>query len=272
MLKTTLTHRQQEKFTTQEEGDTSIPADVTEHSSMRIAALEHMVEELKQANDALASEMDEMGGDAAQVMSGPGRGSIAALKDSLVHERQRVLDITEELETTRGELAALEKKVESLDEELFRLKGEVGTGRHVPPGIRILEMVDNPAAKWFGKREEDVQRLKKENEALRSMMGDGVAASTRPTDGVITDGLVPKETLDVLIQEKSELEMTIKEKEKRLLRLQQVCSRLYFEMPLKCIPADIFPQSGRIQDHCNLPIRMEVPLPAKWRCATHLRI
>ncbi|KIM30544.1 hypothetical protein M408DRAFT_287376 [Serendipita vermifera MAFF 305830] len=210
-----------ERFTTQAEGDSTIPADVTEHSSMRIAALENMVEELKQANDALVAEMDEMGGDAAQVMSGPGRGSIAALKESLVHERRRVSEISEELETARKELVALEKKAEALDEELFRLKGEVGTGRHVPPGIRVLELADNPAAKWFGKREEDVQRLKKENEALRSMMGDGVA---RPTTGEASDRLVPKETLDVLIQEKSELEAIIKEKEKRLLRLQQIFS------------------------------------------------
>lgn len=196
---------------------------------MRIAALENMIEELKEMNDALASEMDEMGGDAAEVMNGPGRGSIAALKDSLVRERLRVTDITEELERTRGELAALEKKAEALDEELFRLKGEIGTGRHVPPGIRVLELADNPAAKWFGKREEDVQRLRKENEALRSMMGDGVA---RPADGVATEGLVPKETLDVLMQEKSELQMTIKEKEKRLLRLQQVGGRSCHKMSL----------------------------------------
>jgi mitotic spindle assembly checkpoint protein MAD1 len=191
---------------------------------MRIAALENVIEELKEANEALASEMNEMGGDAAQVISGPGRGSISALKAALSEERQRVSDLTEELSAARGEAIRLEKRVASLDEQLFRLQGDVGTGRLVPPGIRILEMAGNPAAKWFGKREEDVQRLRKENEALRSMMGDGVA---RPTEGAAADGLVPKETLDVLIQEKAELEKTIKEKEKRLLRLQQVLSQLH---------------------------------------------
>ena len=191
---------------------------------MRIAALESVIEELKEANEALASEMNEMGGDAAQVISGPGRGSISALKSALSQERLRVSDMVEELSAARGEVARLEKQVASLDEQLFRLQGDVGTGRLVPPGIRVLEMAGNPASKWFGKREEDVQRLRKENEALRSMMGDGV---TRPTEGAAADGLVPKETLDVLIQEKAELEKTIKEKEKRLLRLQQVRTQLH---------------------------------------------
>jgi mitotic spindle assembly checkpoint protein MAD1 len=215
----------QERFTTQQEdGDETAPADVTAHSNMRIAALESVIEELKEANEALASEMNEMGGDAAQVISGPGRGSISALKAALSQERLRVSNMAEELSTARGEVARLEKRVASLDEQLFRLQGDVGTGHHVPPGIRVLEMVGNPASKWFGKREEDVQRLRKENEALRSMMGDGVA---RPTEGAAVDGLVPKETLDVLIQEKAELEKTIKEKEKRLLRLQQVHTQLH---------------------------------------------
>jgi mitotic spindle assembly checkpoint protein MAD1 len=196
---------------------------------MHIATLETVIQELKEANQALATEMNEMGGDAAQVMSGPGRGSISALKDALAEERQRVSNMAGELDAARGEVALLEKKVASLDEQLFRLQGEVGTGRLVPPGIRVLEVAGNPAAKWFGKREEDVERLRKENEALRSMMGDGVA---RPTEGAAADGLVPKETLDVLIQEKAELEKTIKEKEKRLLRLQQVHNQLHLESSL----------------------------------------
>ena len=212
---------------------------------MRIAALEHMIAELKKSNEALVSEMNEMGGDAAQVMSGPGRGSISALKEALVKERQRVADITEELQAARGEAAALEEKVTSLDEQLYRLQGDVGAGCHIPPGIRVLEMAGNPAAKWFGKREEDIQRLRKENEALRSMIGDGVSPPARPTDGTTAEGLVPRETLDVLIQEKAELEKTIKEKEKRLLRLQQVLTWLYITVPLIIIACRSSPSKQR---------------------------
>lgn len=184
---------------------------------MRIAALETLVEDLKEANAALAAEMNEMGGDAAAVVHGPGRGSIHALKAALDRETNLHARAIEDLEAARAEIATFGQRIEELEEELFKLRGEIGAGRHIPPRIKVLEMADNPAARWFGKREEDVQRLKKENEVLRGMMNDGVAAA--PASG---EGYVPKATLDVVLQEKSELEATIKEKEKRLLRLQQV--------------------------------------------------
>lgn len=115
--------------------------------------------------------------------------------------------------------------LENLENELWKLQGDVASGKHVPPGIRVLELAGNPAQLWFGKREEDVDRLRKENEALRALVSDGqgdhsaTAAATQAGDG-----LVPRETLEVLQKEKAELEQTILNKEKRLLRLQQVGS------------------------------------------------
>jgi len=194
---------------------------------MRLAALETLVEDLKKANAVLVAEMNSLGGDAASVMRGPGRGTISALKESLAESQSQHAQALENLETARAELRELEAKVEQLDEDLFRLRGDVGAGRHIPPGVRVLEMKDNPAARWFGKREEDVQRLKKENEVLRSMIGDGVSPASAGAGG---DGLVPKASLDVVLQEKEELQATIKEKEKRLLRLQQVMCGIQYLM------------------------------------------
>jgi mitotic spindle assembly checkpoint protein MAD1 len=193
--------------------------DMTERTNMRVTALEQLVEELKEANEALIAEMNEMGGDAEEVVSGPGRGSITALKEALHNEREAHKNSSEALKASKQELQQLAAQIEKLEDDLFRLRGDVGTGRHIPPGVRVLELADNPAARWFGKREEDVQRLKKENEALRAMIGDGVSATSSAASG---GGLAPKETMDALEQEKLELEQTIKEKEKRLLRLQQV--------------------------------------------------
>ncbi|CCA74044.1 hypothetical protein PIIN_07998 [Serendipita indica DSM 11827] len=196
--------------------------EVTERSQMRIVALEQMLEELKEANEALINEMNEMGGDAAEVVGNVGRGSISAMKEALLHERDAHAEALKELQVAKSRLHELEQQVEKLDEDLFRLKGDIGTGRFVPPGVRVLEMADNPASRWFGKRDEDMQRLKSENDALRTMVGSGTGASA--TSSVVPAGMVPKETVDVLMQEKSELEAIIKEKEKRLLRLQQIFS------------------------------------------------
>lgn len=125
------------------------------------------------------------------------------------------------LERAQKELRSLMAKVDKLEDELWRVQGEVGSGQHVPPGIRVLELAGNPARAWFGKREEDVDRLKKENQALRVLVGDGQIDPLQLSGG-IGEGLVPKETVDVLQREKAELEQTIRDREKQLLRLRQV--------------------------------------------------
>ena len=67
-----------------------------------------------------------------------------------------------------------------------------------------------------------MDRLKSENEALikrlRDLEQSGVVdAQARGEE------LVPRESWEVLRKEKEELEEVVKQKEKRLLRLQQVC-------------------------------------------------
>lgn len=186
---------------------------------MRIVALEQLVEELKEANQALIAEMDEMGGDAAAAVGGAGRGSISALKEALASERALKNSAVQNLEDAKQELQELAEKIDNLEDDLFRLRGEIGTGRHLPPATRVLEFANNPAAKWFGRREEDLEKLKKENEALRSMIADNPGVATQ---NAVPEGLVPKATLDVLMEEKALLEQEIKDKDKRLLRLREV--------------------------------------------------
>lgn len=124
-----------------------------------------------------------------------------------------------ELEHAKKELLAREAKLEKLEKELWDLKGDTSRGAHLPPGVRVLELIGNPAQAWFGKREGDVAKLKKENEALRELVKDGSQAGQ--VDRSVA-GVVPKATLEVLQEEKAELEQTIREKEKRLRRLQEV--------------------------------------------------
>lgn len=87
--------------------------------------------------------------------------------------------------------------------------------------MRVWELIGNPAQVWFGKREEDVAKLKEENEVLRELAKNS-SQSLRVDRGV--EGMVPKATLEVVQNEKAELEQMIRDKEKRLKRLQEVRS------------------------------------------------
>lgn len=69
-----------------------------------------------------------------------------------------------------------------------------------------------------------MDRLKGENEALMKRLKDleesGAVGNSIP--GQRGEELVPRESWDLVNKEKNELEDVVKQKEKRLLRLQQV--------------------------------------------------
>ena len=117
-----------------------------------------------------------------------------------------------------------EGKVEELEQTLFELRGKIGAGNHVPPGMRVLCLRDNPAQQWSDLRQSAMDRLKSENEALikrlRDLENSGVVDAQAGTSR--REELVPRESWEVLHKEKEELEDVVKQKEKRLLRLQQV--------------------------------------------------
>jgi mitotic spindle assembly checkpoint protein MAD1 len=91
----------------------------------------------------------------------------------------------------------------------------------VPPGVRVLSLKQNPAQEWSDLRQAVMDRLKGENEALikrlRELEDSGHVAGNGGGDD-----LVPRQSWEVVSKEKTELEEVVKQKEKRLLRLQQV--------------------------------------------------
>jgi mitotic spindle assembly checkpoint protein MAD1 len=111
-------------------------------------------------------------------------------------------------------------KIEELEQKLFDLGGEIGAGRHIPPGTRVLTFRDNPAQQEVDLRQATLDRLKGENEALLEKLTaseiDGRDANTPSAD------FVPKESWEVMKTEKMELTLALEHKEKRIKRLQEV--------------------------------------------------
>ena len=113
-------------------------------------------------------------------------------------------------------------KIEELEQTLFELRGEIAGGRHVPPGLRILSMVDNPEQQWFDLRQAAMDRLKEENEALMKRLKELEESGARVTQDH-GEELGPRASWERINREKADLEDVVRQKEKRLLRLQQVC-------------------------------------------------
>jgi hypothetical protein len=120
-------------------------------------------------------------------------------------------------------------QIDTLEQELFELKGEIAGGRHVPPGVRVLSMAQNPEQEWFDARKEVMERLKGENEALMKRLRELEEAGVKTqqnqggSDEGSTEGMVPRQSWELVCQEKEELETEVKQKEKRLKRLKEVC-------------------------------------------------
>lgn len=114
-------------------------------------------------------------------------------------------------------------KIEELEQSLFELGGEIGAGRHVPPGVRVLSLKDNPEQQWVDLRQAAMNRLKGENEALMKRLKELEESGTHAIPGKGNgEELVPRESWELATREKAELEDVVQQKEKRLLRLQQV--------------------------------------------------
>lgn len=87
-------------------------------------------------------------------------------------------------------------------------------------------MTDNPEQQWFDLRQAAMDRLKSENDALMKRLKDleegGARAAAAGDDGTEKEDLVPRESWEAVNKEKTDLEEVVRQKEKRLLRLQQV--------------------------------------------------
>jgi mitotic spindle assembly checkpoint protein MAD1 len=99
--------------------------------------------------------------------------------------------------------------------------------------VRILSLKDNPEQQWVDLRQAVMDRLKGENEALLKRLREleKSGASAEGKEGERDEELVPRESWELVNKEKTELEEVVRQKEKRLLRLQQVRSYRFFYHP-----------------------------------------
>jgi mitotic spindle assembly checkpoint protein MAD1 len=125
------------------------------------------------------------------------------------------------------------EKIEELEQTLFELRGEIGAGRHVPPGVRVLSLSANPAQEWADLRQAALDRLKEENAALLLRLSTLSSSSSTSTSNPNPDPstttakteeeqLVPRASWLAVCEQKAQLEDELRQKEKRMLRLRQV--------------------------------------------------
>ncbi|KAI6001872.1 spindle assembly checkpoint component Mad1 [Pisolithus albus] len=188
----------------------------------RVKQLEQSLNDYKALNSTLQEALD--GVDADATVDGI-RRSRKELTRELEQQKSAAVEASKALEEARETINAHAHKVENLEQTLWELRGNIGAGIHVPPGMRVVCLRDNPAQQWKDLRQSVLDRLKNENDALIRRLRELESKTTVvESEALISKGddLIPKESWDVLDNEKKELEETVKQKEKRLLRLQQV--------------------------------------------------
>jgi mitotic spindle assembly checkpoint protein MAD1 len=141
----------------------------------------------------------------------------------------QLAQLRSEVEEYKRENTQHLETVDKLEQELFELSGEIAGGRHVPPGKRVLQLADNPEQQWFDLRQATMDKLKEENTALLKRLHDlesslasantSTAHESSPNNN---EELVPRASYDLVQSSLTNLEQTLAQKEKRLLRLQQV--------------------------------------------------
>ncbi|TFY54359.1 hypothetical protein EVG20_g9734 [Dentipellis fragilis] len=195
---------------------------VDQAKEQQIKDLEALLEDYKLTTSALESEVEAL----SARPSAPQGPQYHDLKEHLEKEQQAVRDAQKALEESEKASTEQLDRIEELEQELFELKGEVGAGRHIPPGVRILSLKDNPAQQWADLRQEVMDRLKGENEALlrrlKELEASGAGTASAAASNKPSEELVPRESWESVQKEKADLEEVVKQKEKRLLRLQQV--------------------------------------------------
>jgi mitotic spindle assembly checkpoint protein MAD1 len=126
------------------------------------------------------------------------------------------------------------EKIEELEQALFELGGEIAAGHHVPPGVRVLSLRENPEQAWVDLRQSVMDRLKGENEALLNRLRElEAAAAVNGISANVVKGeeLVPRESWELVNKERNELTELVQQKELRLKRLQTVRFSSLFSLP-----------------------------------------
>ncbi|KAF9035171.1 spindle assembly checkpoint component Mad1 [Panaeolus papilionaceus] len=204
----------------------------------RIHELEAILQEYKDLNAELRSELEALG----QRKAGEEEEDVKPVinKERIEELEKELEDLKEERDGLKDELSSTLQTLDTTEQTLFELQGEVAGGRHVPPGVRILSMADNPEEEWFRSRKEIIERLKGENEALRGRLRDveeGMLSQNQSQSQSQNDeganandnanapnsnSLIPPESFSSLLTDLSTLRLQLSQKEKRLQRLQEI--------------------------------------------------
>ncbi|KAF5348128.1 hypothetical protein D9756_010745 [Leucocoprinus leucothites] len=141
----------------------------------RVAELEALVEEYK---STLASLPSPPSITPLTSPSKPPPSSSPASSSS--HVTAPPPELLKELEDLKSENAAHLVRIDELEQQLFDLSGEIAGGRHVPPNTRVLQLADNPEQRWFDLRQQTMDQLKAENDALLKRL-KGLSSAAPPT-------------------------------------------------------------------------------------------
>ncbi|KAH9023363.1 MAD-domain-containing protein, partial [Lactarius hengduanensis] len=186
-----------------------------------VRELEALVGEYKARMHALETEIQEL---AKRPALDQGTG-LQALRDDLTNEKHALQQARRALEEKEEEAEKDREKIEELEQTLFDLRGEIGAGRHVPPGVRVLSLCENPAQNWTDLRQAALDRLKSENAALLqclSALDHHAPTNPHNSDANDEEQLVPRASWAAVCEEKAQLEAELKQGDKRMLRLRQV--------------------------------------------------
>jgi mitotic spindle assembly checkpoint protein MAD1 len=170
--------------------------------SARIRQLEHLVKEYK-------AELESHSRDSRDIEEKIAKGQ-GLVKQSVLDEAQsQITSLQSQITSFESTLSELQNANTTLDAEVNDLMRRVASGEYNPKSERVIEFQNNPAAKIMAVRNQVLEDLRKENEALlRSGGGSGGG-----------EGSVPRESWERLCKEKEELE---RGHAKRLMRLKEV--------------------------------------------------
>ncbi|CAG8794713.1 6306_t:CDS:2, partial [Dentiscutata erythropus] len=133
--------------------------------------------------------------------------------------------LTKELKDTTNVLTnqinILNEINESLESEITNLDRALGRGEYNSATTRVLELIDNPEARYFAVRQSTLDGLKLENEHLLIKLEE----MKKKFQGINIDNtdfnVIPMSALENVQREKSLLEEQILEKDKKILRLKE---------------------------------------------------
>ena len=181
-----------------------MPGALGSDQSARVRQLETLVREYK-------SELESQSRDSRALEEKIAQGQ-GFVKSSLLDEaRTQITTLENQITSFETTLLELQNANTTLDAEVNDLMRRVASGEYNPKQERVIELHNNPAAKIMAVRNQVLEDLRKENEALLRGGGGGGGGERS----------VPRESWERLSKEKDELE---RGHAKRLMRLKEVSS------------------------------------------------